>query len=207
MSAPPPGADGERSWERARSWRRIGVLGGSFDPPHCGHVLLASYALSIAPIDGLLVVPAFAHPFGKRMAPFEHRLAMAELAFASLDPARCAITDIESTLAPPSYTVRTLEALQVRLPDASFRLLVGSDIVKDTAKWSQIERVRELAPFFVIGRGGHDADDAEDAPLDLPAVSSTEVRARLAAGRDVRGLVPSAVVAYLEQHGSYRDLA
>jgi len=205
VSAPP--SAGEGSWARAQGWRRIGVLGGSFDPPHCGHVLLATYALSVAPIDGLLVVPAFAHPFGKRMAPFEHRLAMAALAFSALDPARCAISDVESTLAPPSYTVRTLEALRARLPDASFRLLVGPDIVKDPAKWDQNERVRELAPFFVVGRGGHDAGDAEDAPLDLPAVSSTEVRARLAAGRDVRGLVPSVVVDYLEQRGSYRDPA
>lgn len=92
------------SWACARGWKRIGVLGGSFDPPHCGHVLLAAYALSVAPIDGVLVVPAFSHPFGKRMAPFAQRLEMARLAYGVLDPSRVKVNDLEASLAPPSYT-------------------------------------------------------------------------------------------------------
>jgi nicotinate-nucleotide adenylyltransferase len=191
------------SWAIAARWKRIGVLGGSFDPPHCGHVLLAAYALAVAPIDGVLIVPAFAHPFGKRMAPFPQRLAMASLAFATLDPARTVVCDVESELNPPSYTWRTLERLSERLPGAQLRLLVGSDIVRDTAKWARFDRVEALAPLFVIGRGGHDALAAESAPLELPEVSSTEVRRRLRAGASVHGLVPTAVAEHVAREGLY----
>lgn len=188
----------------ASRWSRIGVLGGSFDPPHCGHVLLATYALSVAPIDGVLVVPAFAHAFGKDMAPFEHRVAMARAAFSVLDPARVEISEIERELPPPSFTYRTLEALAERLPHARFRMIVGSDIVKDTSRWTRIERVTELAPFFVIGRGGHDAPEAESAPLDLPEVSSTRVREALREGRSAHGLLSAEVEAYVTANQLYR---
>lgn len=196
--------EGSGGWARARSWRRVGVLGGSFDPPHCGHVLLAAYALTVAPIDGVLVVPAFSHPFGKRMAPFEHRVEMARLAFSVIDPQRCAVCEVESELEAPTYTYRTLERLKEALPDVELRMLVGSDIVAQTSKWRQLDRVLELAPFFVIGRGGHDAPEAESAPLDLPEVSSTEVRRRLAAGESTAGLLPTAVAEHVERHGLYR---
>ncbi len=188
----------------ASRWGRIGVLGGSFDPPHCGHVLLATYALSVAPIDGLLVVPAFAHAFGKEMAAFEHRVAMTRAAFAVLDPARVEISEIERELPPPSFTYRTLEALAERFPRARFRMIVGSDIVKDTSRWTRIERVTELAPFFVVGRGGHDAPEAESAPLDLPEVSSTRVREALRGGCGASGLVSAEVEAYVAEHQLYR---
>jgi nicotinate-nucleotide adenylyltransferase len=187
-------------------WRRIGVLGGSFDPPHCGHVLLAAYALSVAPVDGVLIVPAHAHAFGKSMAPFEHRVAMVRAAFSVLEPMRVAVSEIERELPPPSFTYRTLEALVERLPHASFRMIVGSDIVKDTSRWTRIGRVTELAPFFVIGRGGHDAPQVESAPLDLPEVSSTVVREALRNGGSVRGLLSSSVEAYVEAHRLYRAL-
>lgn len=180
---------------------RIGILGGAFDPPHCGHVLLAAYALSVAPIDRLLVVPTFAHPFGKAMAPFEHRVAMCAEAFGFLGGT--GVSRIEEELAPPSFTVRTLEALAERLPDASFRLIVGADVLGDTAKWREFERVVELAPLFVIGRGGHPRTDAIETP-DLPAISSTEVRARLRAGVPVAGMVPRAVEEHVRAEGLYR---
>jgi nicotinate-nucleotide adenylyltransferase len=190
-------------WARAKAWRRVGVLGGSFDPPHCGHVLLAAYALSVAPIDGVLVVPAFSHPFGKRMAPFDHRVEMARLAFGVIDPDRCAVCEVESELEAPTYTYRTLERLKEALPGAELRMLVGSDIVGQISKWRALDRVLELAPFFVIGRGGHDAPDAESAPLDLPEVSSTEVRRRLAVGETTAGLLPTPVAEHVARHRLY----
>ena len=185
-------------------WARIGVLGGSFDPPHCGHLLLATYALAVAPIDGLLIVPAYAHAFGKDSTPFEHRLAMVRLAFSVIDPARIAISEIERELPAPSYTYRTLEALTAQLPNARFRWIVGSDIVKDTSRWTNLPRVIELAPFFVIGRGGHDAPEHEHAPLDLPEASSTAVRARVREGHAIAGLVSRDVEDYVRAHGLYR---
>ena len=193
----------ETDWTRLRALGCVGVFGGSFDPPHCGHMLLAAYALSVAPIDAVLVVPAFAHPFGKRMAPFEDRLAMARAAFSTLDPARIVVSAIESELTAPSYTWRTLEAVSERLPGVSLRLLVGSDILEGTSKWASIARVRELAPFFVIGRGDHVAG-GEHAPLELPAVSSTEIRARLGRGEDAVGLLPAGVATHIARRGLYR---
>ena len=189
---------------KASRWARVGVLGGSFDPPHCGHVLLATYALSVAPIDGVLVVPAHAHAFGKSMAPFDHRVAMARAAFSVIDPERVEICEIERELPPPSFTYRTLEALAERLPHARLRMIVGSDIAKDTSRWTRIDRVTELAPFFVIGRGGHDAPALESAPLELPEVSSTRVREALRGGGSARGLLSASVEAYVEAHQLYR---
>jgi len=191
------------SWTRLRALGRVGVFGGSFDPPHCGHMLLAAYALSVAPIDAVLVVPAFSHPFGKRMAPFEDRLAMARAAFSTLDPARVVISGIESELTAPSYTWRTLEAPSQRLPGLPLRLLLGPALTQGPSKWASVDRVRELAPFFVVGRGEHVAGN-EHAPLELPAVSSTEIRARLGRGEDVVGLLPAGVAAHIARRALYR---
>jgi len=180
---------------------RIGILGGAFDPPHCGHVLLAAYALSVAPVDRLLVVPTFAHPFGKAMASFEDRVAMCAEAFGVLEGV--GVSRIEEELGSTSYTVRTLEALSHHLPGATFRLIVGADVLADTSKWKDFDRVRELAPLFVIGRSGAPRTDLIETP-DLPAISSTEVRARMRAGTPVTGLVPRAVEEHVREHGLYR---
>ena len=180
----------------------IGVFGGSFDPPHCGHVLLAAYAISAAPIDRLLVVPTFEHPFGKPLAPFEHRVAMTARAFGVLRGAE--VSRIEEELGGASYTVRTLEALRGLAPRAELRLLVGADVLGDLEKWRDFERVRALAPLFVVGRSGYPREDGMETP-DLPAISSTVVRARLRAGDRVTGLVPRAVERYCFEHGLYRD--
>ncbi len=186
-------------------WRRIGILGGSFDPPHCGHVLLASYALSAAPIDGLLVIPTFAHAFSKRSSPFEDRLAMCAAAFAVLDPGRIVVSDLERALPTPSYTYRTLEALAERHPDATFQLIVGSDLVGELERWTNVDRVRELASFCLVGRKGHRADQEPTLPLELPELSSTSLREARRAGGSIRGRVPSAVADYVESRGLYRE--
>lgn len=195
--------DAADSWARLAAWPRVGVLGGSFDPPHCGHVLLATYALAVGPFDALLVVPSFAHPFGKRSAAFVDRLALCEAAFAVLDPSRVFVSSIESELPAPSYTWRTLEEIARRLPRSTLRLVVGSDVARERDRWERIDRVEEIAPFFVVGRTEHTIG-GEHAPLELPAVSSTEVRARLEDGRDVTGLVPTRVASVIASRGLYR---
>lgn len=175
----------------------IAVFGGSFDPPHMGHVLAASWVLATAPVDGLMVVPAFEHAFGKRLAPFAHRRRMAELAFAGLRGVE--VSDLEARLGGASYTVRTLDALRRRHPGTALRLVIGSDLVDEVPHWRDGARVAELAPLLVVGRGGHDDGRA----LLLPEVSSTEIRERLRSHRSVDGLVPRRVIAYVERHGLY----
>ena len=176
----------------------IGVFGGSFDPPHAGHVLFVAYALAVAPIDRVLVVPTFRHPFGKPMAPFEDRVAMAELAFAAMRDV--SVSRIEEELGGESYTIRTIEALRTQTPDASLRLLIGADVLASTPRWREFDRIASMAPPFVVGRSG--AGPLEDAP-ELPAISSSTVRARYAAGEPVDRLVPRSVDAYVRAHRLY----
>lgn len=178
----------------------LGVLGGSFDPPHSGHVLLAAYALSVAPIDGLLVVPTFEHAFGKPLTPFEHRVQMCQLAFGFMKGVE--VSRIEEELGGPSYTVHTLEALSGECPERGLRLIVGADILDEAHRWKDFERVRELAPLFVVDRAGFSRSRGEDA-LELPRVSSTLVRDRLRAGSAATGLVPRAVESYCHAHALY----
>ncbi len=180
----------------------VGVFGGSFNPPHVGHVLAAAYALAVHAIDRVLVVPVYHHPFRKELAPFQHRVAMAELAMAEL--AGVAVSAIERELDGEGRTLHTLEALAAREPGWRMRLIVGADVLADRDKWHRFERVEALAPLIVLGRAGFREREAP-APL-LPEVSSTAIRAALAAGERARivELVPKRVLAYIEAHGLYR---
>lgn len=182
-------------------WKRIAVLGGSFDPPHVGHVLLATYVLSVGEFDGIIIVPTHTHAFGKVMAPFAHRFAMTERAFGAVDPSRCIVSALEASLPTPSFTVQTLEAIHAQHPTASMRLIVGADILASAHQWRSIDRVRELAPFFVVGREGFEA--VSDVHAELIQVSSTEMRRKLKAHQDVTSWVPSTVRAYIAAHGLY----
>ncbi len=174
----------------------LGVFGGSFDPPHAGHVLFVAYALAVAPIERVLIVPTFQHPFGKNMAPYDDRVAMCERAFAAFRPVE--ISRIEEELGGGSFTIRTVEALAARLPGTALRLLIGADVMPETPRWREFDRIAAIAPPFVVGRG---ADEIEG--LALPAVSSTDVRARYRAGESVGRAVPREVDAYVRAHGLY----
>lgn len=176
----------------------LGVFGGAFDPPHAAHVMLVAYALAVAPVERVIVVPAFQHAFGKDMAPYADRVAMCERAFAHLRDVE--VSRIEERLGGPSYTLSTLEALRAEAPQRPLRLLIGADILGETARWHRFDRIREVAPPFVVGRGG--VDVALDAPT-LPAISSTDVRARYRDGRSVEHWVPRAVDGYVRAHGLY----
>ncbi len=180
----------------------IAIFGGSFDPPHIGHVLLAQYALSITDVVDLIVVPAYTHAFGKDLRPFEHRLAMAKLAFADLG--RVSIDPIERELGGVSRTLRLAEQLALRHPGYGLRLLVGADILVESSKWQHFEGVRALAPLIVAGRGGFSHPDIDPLAPTLPEVSSSEIRAALARGDSVSTQVPARVRHYIAQHGLYR---
>lgn len=179
----------------------LGIFGGSFDPPHVGHVLLVAYVLSATDVDAVYVVPAWQHPFDKPThASFEQRVHMCELAMGAIRGAE--VSRVEEELGGKSRTVHTLEELTRRYPDTRLRLLLGSDLVAQTPSWHRWERIAELAPPLVVGRAGYSADDA--FPVEMPEVSSTEIRARLARARRTAGLVPRTVEDYIEAHGLYR---
>ena len=178
---------------------RVGIFGGSFNPPHVAHVLAASYTLLVAPVDCICVIPVFQHPFAKELAPFEARLRMCELAFEGV--ARVRVSDVERTLGGESRTLRTLEHLRETEPDWSMRLIIGSDVVADLPKWHQFERIASIAPPFVLARRGV----GESAKSVLPEVSSTEIRALAARGdiADLSLLLPQRVLTFMREQGLY----
>lgn len=176
----------------------FGVFGGSFDPPHVAHTLLATYALAAHPIERVIVVPTFAHAFGKTLSAFDDRVRMCELAFGDLR--RVEVSSIERDLPVPSLTLRTLEALARQHPGVQLRLLIGSDLLPETHAWHNFEQIRELAPPLVVQRQGHALDADQPA---LPDVSSTEIRRRLRGAQSTAGLLCPTVELYARSRGLY----
>ncbi len=183
----------------------VALFGGSFNPPHVGHVLAVAYALSVGLVERVLVVPVFAHALGKRLEPFEHRLEMSKRAFGWLPGVE--VSSIEQRLGAPSRTLRTIEALEAEHPQWALRLLVGSDITGEIEKWHAFEEIERRAPPLVLARAGRESG----GPALLPEVSSTEVRALLGRARvgdphspELTALVPRLVLDYVAERGLYR---
>jgi nicotinate-nucleotide adenylyltransferase len=182
--------------------RPVALLGGSFNPPHVAHLMAAYWVLATREVREVWLLPSWRHPFGKELAPFEDRVRMCELAIRELRGA--AVCTAERELADDPHagkTARTLEHLVAKHPATDFALVVGADILPDTPKWYRWDRVEALARIIVVGREGF--PPVPGAP-SLPAISSTEIRARLARGEDVSGLVPRRVREYVEERGLYR---
>jgi nicotinate-nucleotide adenylyltransferase len=186
---------------------RVAVFGGSFNPPHVGHVLAVTYALATQNLDEVLVVPVYAHPFDKDLAPFPDRVEMARLAFG--DVARTRISSVESELALPSLTIRTLEHLRREHPEWELHLLVGSDVLLESSRWTDWPGIERCAKLVVLGRVHAEHPDAPK-PL-LPDVSSTRIRALLRVrasdpkvSEELAYSVPRTVLEYVDAHGLYR---
>jgi nicotinate-nucleotide adenylyltransferase len=196
--------------------RRVAVFGGSFNPPHVAHLLAAVYALSTAPIDEVLVVPVYRHPFSKSLLDFEHRLAMCRLALGWVP--HVTVSDVERELGGESLTLRLVEHLAREHPSWSLRLLIGADVLADLPKWHRFDRIAEVAPPLVLGRVGVVPPPDPGAAIGragavmmpsfpaLPRVSSTEIRSAFAAGEieSVRPRLPAPVLAYIVEHELYR---
>jgi nicotinate-nucleotide adenylyltransferase len=150
-------------------------------------------------IERVLVTPTAAHAFGKRLSSFEDRVAMCELAFAHVRSVE--LCTIERELPEPNYTLHTLQALAARYPDVRLRLLVGSDLQRETHAWHDFASIMKLAPPLWIARQGSTAIDGEPA---IPDISSTEIRRRLATAEPTTGLLSPGVAEYIRSHGLYR---
>lgn len=187
-----------------RGLGRIGLLGGSFNPPHLGHLLMAVAVYATEEIDHLWIIPTADHAFGKKLAPFEDRVRMCHLAFRHL-AGGAAVLDLESRLprepGTASYTVDTLRALRAVRPDMKPVWIAGSDVLPDLHKWKDPEEVQRLCRMVVVPRRGF-AGGAR-LQIDLPQLSSTEVRSEIAAGKDVSGMLDREVLAYIEKRGLY----
>lgn len=182
--------------------RTIALFGGTFDPPHVGHVLAVAYVLSAVAVDGVWVLPVARHPLGKTSAPPEDRMHLCRLAFSLFDD-RVAVRDDDLRAEATGYTIDLLRRLQIASPGLAFRLVIGSDILAQRDRWREFAAVCRLAPPIVLPRAGFAVDPefaAAAAPFELADVSSTQLRADLHAGRDVTGRVPAAVANWLREH-------
>ena len=194
------------------------MFGGTFDPPHLGHLAAAQEACSAAGLERVLFLPTQRNPL-KRTAPIsapEHRLAMTELAVR--DNRDFAVSDADLGRAGPSYTVDLLERLRADLgADHELAFIVGMDVLHELHRWRDPARVLELARLVAVSRPGQGTVELGELESRLPgagarvtvvhtpgvAISSTELRARFAEGRPVRYLVSDPVIAYVAEHGLY----
>ncbi|MBI5496072.1 MAG: nicotinate-nicotinamide nucleotide adenylyltransferase [Deltaproteobacteria bacterium] len=178
---------------------RIAVYGGSFNPPHVAHQLAVTWVLATQPVDEVWVMPVPEHAFGKPLADFHHRVAMAELAVRHFG-GRAKVSTLEAELPRPTRTVETLRALRARIQGVELSLVIGADILPETVRWKGWEEIRATTGLVVMGRGGF----PDVGGLVLPEVSSTQVRALLETGGAVDHLLDRAVVDYVTRHGLYR---
>ena len=191
---------------------RIGVFGGTFDPPHVGHLLLAADASEVLRLDLLIFVPAAAQPFKvdtPALAAGQERLEMVRLAVSG--DAKYAVDDAEINREGLSYTVDTLEHLAGRYPGAELFFLLGQDALAGFKQWRRPDRILELATLALMMRsdaGGLEEWVKAERLVLLSTrrvdISSTEIRRRLRENKSIRGFVPESVERFIEARGLYR---
>ena len=195
--------------------RRLGVMGGTFDPIHYGHLVTAEEALSQFSLDEVVFVPT-GQPWmkeGRVASGPEDRYLMTVIATAS-NP-RSSVSRIEIDRGGPTYTVETLLALGEEHADAELYFITGADALLEIFHWKDPEEVLSLAHFIAATRPGYDLAHFEQdsttrhpkvSVMDIPAlaISSTDIRERVKEGRPIRYLVPEGVKSYVEKMGLYR---
>lgn len=198
---------------------RLGLLGGTFDPVHRGHLAIAAAARDQLGLEKVLFVPAGLpwRKSGREIAPVEDRLAMLRLAIGGEPKFELATMELERE--GPTYTADTLEALRAERPGDDLFFIVGQDALVDLPNWVRPERIIELATLAVARRPDVTQAEVEEAArrlpgllervvwLDMPPldISATEIRARVRRGEAIDGLVPSPVTEYIWERGLYRE--
>ncbi|MBA4542678.1 MULTISPECIES: nicotinate-nucleotide adenylyltransferase [Thermoactinomyces] len=191
---------------------RVGIFGGTFDPIHMGHLLLAQQAMETASLEQVWFIPAGEPPHKQEneITPAQHRLQMVRLAVEG-NP-RFLVNEMELKREGPSYTVDTIQILKESTPEHDFFLLVGADTVKDLPHWYKIKKILQLVQVIGLGRPGVRAEGLPDFVTDrlqwIPgaietSISSTAVRQRAKCGKSLRYLVPDPVYQYIKEHRLY----
>lgn len=198
---------------------RIGILGGTFDPPHIGHLLLAEYSAEALELDRVLFVPAGVQPLKDDIrSAVAHRVAMVKLAIA--DNPLFALSRVDVEREGPHYTADTVRLLSEQYPDATLYFLMGGDNLRDFPQWTRPKEIIEQARLGVMRRSDEDVSadmhadllpnlaervDMIDTPLLSIWLSSTHVVERIQQGQSVRYLVPEVVLGYVREHDLYTD--
>ncbi len=199
---------------------RLGIFGGSFDPVHNAHLVLARACQQQAALDEVWFTPAAVQPLKHHgpCASDSHRVEMLRLATRD-DPTWCVCT-IEIDRGGLSYTVETLRQIHEELPEASLYFLIGADALRDVSQWKEPLEIFSVATPLVVHRAAQPpfnveqlrllcTEDTQPQAIEMPAmdVSSSEIRRRVAAGEPIDSFVPNAVAAFITQHGLYRQPA
>lgn len=201
--------------------KRIGMLGGTFDPPHKGHLEIARFAIEAMDVDAVVMIPAANPAFkqGSVVASIEDRLEMCRLACAG--NARLSVSDVEARRNGVTYSIDTVRQLRAELgDDVQLLFLLGADAASSLPSWNEAEALASLVSFKVFPRCSDAGEDASEMLLRLESagfdvemvhcevgeVSSTEVRANLACGDSVEALLPACVADYIEARGLYTGL-
>lgn len=190
--------------------RRIALLGGSFDPPHLGHVYMTLAVLQRTDIHEVWVLPCADHVDKSDQAPFKERIKMCRLAFSHLRNVH--VSEVEAHLPKPNYTVDTLQALTSSRPEWEWFFVVGQDLLEDIPSWSRAEELTDLATLMVVPRQGYPAVDAPeeagepihvDISVQLPEMSSTTIRKVLRRGGRADGFLDRWVAEYVVEKSLY----
>lgn len=192
------------------SRRRVGVMGGTFDPIHHGHLVAASEVAKSFDLDEVVFVPT-GTPWQKtNVTESEHRYLMTVIATAS-NP-QFTVSRVDVNREGFTYTVDTLRDLRVQMPDAELFFISGADAVEQILGWKDVEQLWDLAHFIAVTRPGHelsllDLPNNHVSLLEIPAlaISSTDCRERVSRGYPVWYLVPDGVVQYIAKHGLYSE--
>jgi nicotinate-nucleotide adenylyltransferase len=174
----------------------IALFGGSFDPPHIGHVLCATWAVAMGGADRVWVLPTARHPYAKPLTAWERRWAMCQAAFAGLGFAELRADELHN---PSGYTIDLVERLMQTHPEHRWSLVGGSDTAADLRNWHRGDELERLVSVIAVPRRGVAAGEPA-----LPAVSSSEIRAILAGGGNASDRLPQAVAACIARGGWYR---
>ena len=193
---------------------KIGVFGGAFDPIHIGHVEMAKAAKKELKLTEMMLIPTSLPPFDDKnvCASFADRLEMTRLAFEGEDG--FSVSDIEKRLNGRSYTINTVRALKEILPKCELYLIIGGDQLYTIEKWYRYEALLKECRVTAVTRGGMSYTDMQEYAnelgrvkvlnLDIPDVSSTQIREMLQKGESAEGLAPPAVLKYIYDRGLYR---
>ena len=190
---------------------RVSLLGGSFDPPHLGHVCVALSLLSNGATDEVWVLPCADHPHAKKLQPLHQRVHMCELAFRHL-AGQIKILPIEKFLPIPSFTAQTLKHLMSLYPQTHFDWVIGTDLIEQLSTWKDANWLKENAHFAVIGREGYAPakmqSDFQIKPyygVEIPNIASHTLRQALSQNEvNLQGL-DKAVLGYIRDKGLYQN--
>jgi nicotinate-nucleotide adenylyltransferase len=188
---------------------RLGVMGGTFDPIHNGHLVAASEVASALKLDEVIFVPTGTPGQKATVTSAEHRYLMTVIATASNPRFKVSRVDIDRD--GTTYTVDTLSEIQAEYPEAELFFISGADAIAQIVAWKDVDRLWALAHFVAVSRPGHQlklpkAPQGAISSLEIPAlsISSTDVRARVSDEKPVWYLVPDGVVQYIAKHRLYR---